>query len=52
VADHGAGDLVAVDLVAGQQQRARPASQVAGALGEQLVGGQQGVLPVAVQQPA
>jgi hypothetical protein len=52
VADHRAGDLVAADLVAGQHQRARPAFQVAGALGQQLVRGQQGVLPMAVQQPA
>jgi len=52
VADQGAGDLVAVDLVAGQHQRARPAFEVTGALGQQFVRGQQGVLPVAVQQPA
>jgi hypothetical protein len=52
VANQGAGDLVAVDLVAGQYQRAGAAVQVAGALGEQLIGGHQGVLPVAVQQPA
>ncbi len=49
VADEGTGDLVGVDLVAGQQQGAGPTAQVPAGAGQLFVGGQEGVLTLAVQ---